>query len=428
MNYFKDVTEPTMGELINWFQIEYPIETSEMKDCSHAPENKNTPNPFHQEDSVWSHTMLVCKVAELDNATKINKISALFHDIGKPDSREEVQNDNGEIRVRFFGHEGLSFYKAVAPLERLHELGVITEEESITILKIISLHGVLFDHVAEDGLMKNPGKLFDKFNPDEPEVFEQFVKQVRYDSLGRFTSQDRIESTHNLGETIFTVEQFQEYFENKRKPETKEDASDAPWVDILIGCPGVGKSTYIQDTNAKKEAVIISRDDTLMEYAKENGIIGKKVKCFNCDENGDVYHNYPERTLLGTCKAPGCVKGYKIVQNYSDVWKELTDEDQKEIDKLLEAKFSKALKNKLNMIIDMTNMSNKRQRKWVNKVGKHYNKRATVFVVDYLEVKRRLNKRKEETGKSIPHKVVNGMMQAFMFPNYSMFNEVRTIW
>ena len=106
--YFYNITKPTMSELIKWFQIEYTKLANDMKASNHATVD-NEPNPYHLEDSVWTHTMMVCMRAEIQSETeynKINMLSALLHDIGKPLSREvipfnkpkPVHSDSNQLR------------------------------------------------------------------------------------------------------------------------------------------------------------------------------------------------------------------------------------------------------------------------------------------------------------------------------------------
>jgi len=92
MEFFKDKNKPTMNELVYWMQVNHTDLVNDMKMSNHnaAPDE---PNPYHIEDSVWTHTMMVCLRAEIDSEEEYNKIpliTALLHDLGKPESRAEI--------------------------------------------------------------------------------------------------------------------------------------------------------------------------------------------------------------------------------------------------------------------------------------------------------------------------------------------------
>lgn len=137
------------------------------------------------------------------------------------------------------------------------------------------------------------------------------------------------------------------------------------------------------------DAVVTSRDAELMNYAKDNGIEG----------------------------------------NYSDVWKYLEENDlQKEVDKLVQNKFQDAVRARKDIVIDMTNMSVKSRRKWLNTVPKMYSKKAIVFATPYKEVYARNEKRFQETGKNIPNFVIKNMMKGFMMPDYSACDTIEWVF
>ena len=93
-----------MNKLLIWFQTNYPELKQALLNCHHNFDDKET-NPYHIEGDCWSHTMMVCKIAELQNYDRVVQVAALLHDIGKPRSRKINHKNN---HIQFFGHEALS--------------------------------------------------------------------------------------------------------------------------------------------------------------------------------------------------------------------------------------------------------------------------------------------------------------------------------
>lgn len=396
-DFFKTPQEPTIDELVYWFVVNFPKLAEDMKQSYH--ENKiDEPNPYHLEGDVFAHTMMVCLRAENENSNKVVKISALLHDIGKPEARDliplgdkkpvynesnSVRNNTikeevkeGNVHTHFRGHEGLSFYKAIEILNRLEECGVVNRLEKERVLIIVSLHGVIFDNIKE-GQEYKPEKIVKKFN--DIQTYRDFIAQVKNDSTGRFfvSTDGRKNQAFALGNTIYTDNTFRKW----HKP--VEIDKDLPKITLLVGPPCSGKS-FFRD---KQQGVsVISRDDLLLEFAEENGFNG----------------------------------------NYSEIWKWLEETNQqKEIDKIEQKRFREAVKNKDDIIIDRTNMSAKSRRKWLNNVTKDYTKEAIVFATEYDEIYARNENRALKTGKTIPKYVISKMMKQFTIPTYAEVDSVK---
>jgi len=150
---------------------------------------------------------------------------------------------------------------------------------------------------------------------------------------------------------------------------------DKPLVWICMGSPLVGKDTFLKENNINN-LDIVSRDVIMMNYATEK--YGK-----------------------GT---------------YSELWKKLTDKDQKEIDKLLNKKIKTLQEQEKDFIINMTLVSYKSRRKMLNKIKKDYNIKYLNFLTDYETILERNEKRNEEEGKFIPVPVLEMMMKNYQFP------------
>jgi len=428
MKLFQKTDNPTSDELFNWLNLRYPSIIEYMNNTSHSMGFGQT-NHFHLEGTVNTHTCMVLLMAETLKVSKIVKISALLHDIGKPKSRKIEEFSKNQIekgldakypkyfldsldstsmferfseeypnikdmsatearkflenlktqKVMMKGHEGLSFFLSIEVLNELKRINVINVEEMQDILTLISMHGDLFDHIKDFKEFK-PEVIINKFNGKR--LFLDFVDLVKCDSLGRFhiESDGRKGQAKDIGKSIFNSETWDKYF----KPKSIFNNENKPTITLLVGLPETGKrviSTWINKNVTN--SVVISRDNMLMEYAKQNGISG----------------------------------------NYTEVFKQLTDEERHNIiDKNLNSKFNKAVKENKNILIDMVNSSKRSRKRWLN--SKKHHKKCVIFCANANDIKSRLDKRYEETGKFIPPFVNTMFSKSFGMPTYAEFNEI----
>ena len=321
-----------------------------LENCKHSF-NGDSPNVFHLEDNCWAHTLMVSRFAEFLESSPVVLYATLLHDLGKPDVREEIKETK---RVRFFGHEGLSFFRALDVLSKDKGL---TEEEKRKILTVVNLHGDLY--------VDSYKKLFNYYSLEDYEVLKDVVEHIKSDHLGRLTTKRTkgfLEKTIDFLELVGSKKEKEGIFANK--------------MIMLVGVPGSGKST-IRD----KKLQVVSRDDLLMEYAKDQSILGD----YNC------------------------------------VWEKLTDGDQKQIDVLLMEKFNGLWKKGVDFTIDMTNVSRKSRKKWLSGLPKSYQKVAHVMATGYETV---MERNKNRVGKKIPEFVIKNMMKGFCVPTYGEFDEI----
>ena len=138
---------------------------------------------------------------------------------------------------------------------------------------------------------------------------------------------------------------------------------------ILMGLPGSGKSTYINKNYPNLE--VLSRDDILENYGEDK---------FGSD------------------------------LSYNEIWKLLDDEDQKEIDRLLQKRFTALKRSGKDFIIDMTNLGWKTRRKWYSD---SHNTIIKCFLEPFSVVKERNEKR---VGKTINEKIINSMSERLELP------------
>jgi predicted kinase len=158
--------------------------------------------------------------------------------------------------------------------------------------------------------------------------------------------------------------------------ELKESA-DYPEIIVMIGLPGVGKSTVIKRDYPNH--TIVSSDDIIEKYAAEEG------KTYD-----QVFQKY-----IG--QASGEMKSV----------------------------FRRAVQNNENIVWDQTNLSKKKRRGILSQVPRHYRKVAVVFDVSD---KVRYERMAQREGKSIPAHVIQSMEKAYQAPTKDEgFDEIRVI-
>ena len=377
------------NELIKWFQLNFKDLADDLKNSSHHYDDDNL-NPWHLEGDCWSHTMMVLKQVQ-DSYKNINiafpfnynvlLLSALCHDLGKPAARSV---DTEAKKIRFKGHEGISFFKSIKVLDKLLQGGVIDQRTKETVLKVVSLHSSIFE-VIKDGKI-NTESLKYRYTKNK-ELFDLVSRMSEADSNGRFCI-DPDNRRANFSSSDYEIGLIKSKLEAEVNEYKTPDDCQAK-LTILIGPPCSGKDYYIMNKmSLEEEFVIISRDDVVIEFG--------------------------ERMGLGN--------------SYSEIWVKLTDDYQKAIDKIILMQYNDSIKARKNIVINMTNMSRKSRLRWLknpllNKVN--YFKQAIVFAVDYDTLFERNTKRWLSAGKYIPGYVMHNMMSGFAFPMYDEFDSIQ---
>lgn len=140
-----------------------------------------------------------------------------------------------------------------------------------------------------------------------------------------------------------------------------------PYVLILIGPPLFGKTTWIRKNFADKNVRLISRDQIVL----------------------DVYG----------------------VDNYDEAFKNV---DQKKVNYVLESTLIESSENEENVIVDMTNLTSKRRKHTLSYFDDNYTKIAVIFPpVEWDEIQRRNEKRRNEENKNIPENVLKNMLASY---------------
>jgi predicted kinase len=330
--------------------------------------NLNKLNPYHMEGSVWTHTCMVTAVARAIREDDFYfQVATLFHDIGKPKVREIRPNGN----VAFFNHEGVSTFMALDVIQKLNSLQNLSGDDIERILKIISLHGDFygFSEFSEEKIIKTLSKRFIHNKP----LFVDVMDHVHCDHGGRFFADRGRVFTEDLACKVLREINALEAAEYERHIDRE--------FTMLIGAPCSGKSTWIEN-NVKEGDIVVSRDSIIMrETDAEN-------------------------------------KGL----SYNDAYARA---DHKKVDGILSNEFFEASKKKdVHVYLDMTNMSRKRRRSWLNRLSKSTKTRGLVFIAGAKELHRR---NKSRTNKVLDYKVLDRMMQNFIAPTYDEFHEIEWV-
>lgn len=165
-----------MVALLHWFQTTYPELKHSLLQCNHNFDDTDS-NPYHVEGDCWSHTMMVCKIAELKGYDIVVQVAALLHDIGKPTSRKVNPYNN---HIQFFGHEACSAKMAEPLVKDLVQRNFLKNmDEAEEVLELIALHAYLYQESDVD-------VIYEKFQ-NRLVFFKHLLELSVCDDLGRFS-------------------------------------------------------------------------------------------------------------------------------------------------------------------------------------------------------------------------------------------------
>lgn len=224
----------------NWFMTNYPELHRQMVSCLHYHSN-GTPNPFHLENDVWTHTGMVLDLCNDD----INHIfAALLHDIGKVDTRYEKSSG----RVSFYDHENVSMVKSI---DILKEASKTFDLNILLILQLIAWHGTLW----------NKSPVFEKIPTlnlqygHQPELLRELISFVEADAYGREFANEANNELNILDDQFAHLNQFIPF--NKQEFRKKRDLQAI----FMVGISGSGKSTWVSRHLNPTDFVTVSVDN-----------------------------------------------------------------------------------------------------------------------------------------------------------------------
>jgi putative nucleotidyltransferase with HDIG domain len=239
-----------------WFIENHTDLMMEMTEVFHGYGNGAIDNPWHLEGSIWEHTKMVMNQAQrYFEGDYILMFSALLHDIGKVKTYEDFQDKSGTYKRSFKNHEAVSVFMASDILNSTN-LFDLRDFEKEQILKIIGLHGRLYDFIGNPDRIQSTAKMFE----NDSCTLEYLRKFYICDHSGRITypelEKSNPEEVNKWFKDVLEFIAMQKYDGTKIIPDKE--------ITVLVGLPRSGKSTYCKTL---KDVEVISRDDILMEYA-----------------------------------------------------------------------------------------------------------------------------------------------------------------
>lgn len=241
----------------NWDYIDTIPEFNALKSCEQSPK-------WHSEGNAWKHTQMVCSEAVMickaklssERERKILLAAALFHDIGKPNVTKRSEKDGmwhsyqhedvGEKITRLMlWDEAYEDREEVCALVKYHMAPLTLFDSKHFYEKLINLaYNVNMKLLIELKMCDVQGSI-----PDE-----KYDKQIDFCKL-----EDLKHICHNIGcyGTIPLIPIGKNDFMYQVYKRCKSQMRE---VYVLIGLPGAGKSTVIEEIANGQEYVVVSRD------------------------------------------------------------------------------------------------------------------------------------------------------------------------
>lgn len=354
-------------ELFSWLKTKHPSIVESWESCSHYYSSAH-PNPYHLEDSLLNHQLMIFNECEKKNISLQGNIACLFHDLGKPLTREL---NHEKKRASMLNHEPVSAFFSLDMMNSLSQQINLSPEDKINIFFAICYH-VDFHQTISSCLKKDKNspnrfqELVSKYK-GQPEMTRILIELGVCDSLGR-ESDPVISPKHPELETLIqTLNDSSIYQELSVKP-TRD--KNKPIVEMLIGLPCSGKTQYSKE---KRGFTIIEKDSIALKLTESN-----------------------------TTK-----------EAYADLDK---DKFNQAFDKLLKA----SVRNKSNIVFD-NNHFIKHERKSLLAQCKGYHKKAVLFLESMSAINNKNNTRMENGGHEIS---IYQMIKDFTPPSFNEFDEI----
>lgn len=255
-------------------------------DLAKAMQETKENSPYHREDSVWVHTMMMLNVLEKTYAKNLSQkecvmvaLAILFHDVGKPNAKKELFNEAyGGKYFSFKRHESLS----ARMFESLAMRDYVSYEKAHNIKKLFRLDNndiyTICWMIENHLIYRCANQVRDTLLVDES-LMRMYFTLVRCDVRGRIADEHALQ-IQQVEDTILDIQ---------TSTRNAVDRAGKPICYFLIGAPGVGKSTYCK--NKLNDITQYSWDSLRIQFYVENAKVSAKVMA-NEKDLYDKAHEY----------------------------------------------------------------------------------------------------------------------------------------
>lgn len=234
-------------------------------------QNTKENSPYHREDSVWVHTMMMLDVLNKEYAHDLSDkeyvmvaLSILFHDVGKPIVKTEKIGETRGKYLSFNQHESHS----ARVFESIAMKSYVSYEKDQNIKHLFGLTNddiYWITWMIENHLYYKRAKHIASTLVSHSDILKLYKVFISCDTKGRIS--DTLDTDLiKLEETLLEFDTFTCNFVDK---------TNQPKCYILIGAPGSGKSTYSKTYLA--DTVKYSWDDLRVDFYKANEKVSSKV-------------------------------------------------------------------------------------------------------------------------------------------------------